>query len=181
MVTTRHITIEEFETMSLDGLWELIDGELIELTPAADRSASTEPLISRLLLNYVLPNRLGRVYGSEGGFVLFPDRQTVRAPDVSFVAAERAPQGEARDHFPRLAPDLAVEILSPTDRMTEALAKVAMYLEAGVRLVWLVDPLEQTVTVFRTGATPEKLDVTMTVDGGDVLPGFSAPVAEMFD
>jgi Uma2 family endonuclease len=180
MVITRQITVEEFETMPLEGHWELIDGELVEMTPAADRSASTEPMISRLLLNHVLPNRLGRVYGAEGGFVLFPDRQTVRAPDVSFVSASRAPQGEARDHFPRLAPDLAVEILSPSDRMSESLAKVAMYLEANVRLVWLVDPMEQTVTVFRPDATPEKLDATMTIDGGDVLPGFSTPVAAMF-
>ncbi len=180
MVTTRQITVEEFEKMPLEGNWELIDGELVEVTPAADRSASTEPLITRLLLNHVLPRQLGRVYGAEGGFVLFPDRQTVRAPDVSFVSAARAPQGEARDHFPRLAPDLAVEILSPSDRMTDALTKIAMYLEAGVRLVWLVDPLEQTVTVFRPDAVPETLDATMAIDGGDVLPGFTTPVAAMF-
>jgi Uma2 family endonuclease len=180
MVTTRQITVDEFETMSLEGRWELVDGELVEMTPAGDISSTTEPMIAHLLLTHVLPNRLGRIYGAEGGFVLFPDRQTVLAPDVAFVAAARAPQGEARRHFPRLAPDLAVEILSPSDRMGEALAKVAIYLQAGVRLVWLVDPLEQTATVFRPDATPEKLDATMTIDGGDVLPGFSAPVAAMF-
>lgn len=180
MVTTRQITVEEFETMPLEGNWELIDGELVEMTPAADRSASTAMMIGSLLVNYVLPLRLGRVYGPDGGFVIFPDRQTVRAPDVSFVSAERAPQGDARDHFPRLAPDFAVEILSPSDRMADALAKIAMYLEAGVRLVLLVDPLQQTVTVFRSDSAPETLDATMTIDGGDVLPGFTTPVAAMF-
>ena len=180
MVTTREITVNDFETMSLDGLWELIDGELVEVTPAADVSASTSAMIGYLLLNHVHPNRLGRVYNAAEGFVLFPDRQTVRAPDIAFVAAARAPQGEARRHFPRLAPDLAVEVLSPSDRMSEALAKIAMYLEAGVRLVWLVDPLEQTVTVFHPDAPPVTLDASMTIDGGEVLPGFSALVAAMF-
>jgi Uma2 family endonuclease len=180
MVTTRQITVDEFETMSLDGLWELIDGELEDVTPAADISSSTSLTIGAILFNHVMPNRLGRVYGAEGGFVLFPDRQTVRAPDVSFVAADRAPQGEARQHVPRLAPDLAVEVLSPSDGLGEAREKVAMYLEAGVRLVWLVDPMEQTVTVFRPAAAPETLDATMTIDGGDVLPDFSTPVAAMF-
>lgn len=180
MVTTRQVTVEEFEAMPLDGLWELIDGEMIEVSPAADESASTEAIIAHRLLSYVLPHRLGRVYGAEGGFVLFPDRETVLTPDVAFVTAERAPQGTARKHFPRPAPDLAVEVLSPSDRMADALRKVALYLEAGVRLVWLVDPDEQTVIVFRPDTTPQKLDATMTIDGGDVLPRFSVPVAEMF-
>lgn len=180
MVTTSHVTVNDFETMALDGLWELIDGELVEVTPAADVSASTSMTIGAMLFNFVTPNRLGRLYSAEGGFVLFPDWETVRTPDIAFVAAERAPQGEARNHFPRLAPDLAVEVLSPSDRMSEALAKVAMYLEAGVRLVWLVDPLAQMVTVFHHDAPPVTLDASMTIDGGEVLPGFSTPVAAMF-
>jgi Uma2 family endonuclease len=180
MVTTRQITVEEFETMPLEGRWELVDGELEEMSPSADISSSTAMMIGYLLISHVLPNRLGRVYAPDGGFVIFPDRQTVLAPDVAFVSADRVPQGEERDHFPRLAPDLAVEVLSPSDRMSEVLAKVAMYLEAEVGLVWLVDPRRQTVTVFRPDATPEKLDATMTIDGGDVLPGFSTPVAAMF-
>lgn len=180
MVTTRQITVDEFETMPLDGLWELVDGELVEVTPSADVSASTSAMIAHLLLTYVLPNSLGRVYNAEGGFVLFPDQQTVRAPDVAFVAANRAPRGDARKHFPRLAPDLAVEVLSPSDSLSEAREMVTMYLEAGVRLVWLVDPMEQTITEYRSGAAPQPLDATMTIDGGDVLPGFSASVAAMF-
>ena len=180
MVTTRQITVEEFESMPLEGNWELIDGELVEMSPSSERSSSTGVMIAHLILDHVLVNQLGRVYGAKGGLMLFPDRRTVRAPGVSFVSAERAPQGDARDHFPRLAPDLAVEILSPSDRMADALAKIAMYLEAGVRLVWLVDPREQTVTIFRPDATPETLDATMTIDGGDVLPGFAAAVAAMF-
>jgi Uma2 family endonuclease len=180
MVATRRVTVDEVEAMAFDGPWELIDGELIEVSPSADESASTGAVIVYLLLGHVLPRRLGRVYGADGGFVLFPDRQTVLVPDAAFVAADRAPRGRARKRFPRLAPDLAVEVLSPTDRMAEAHGKVALYLEAGVRLVWLVDPDKRTVTIFRPDAPPETLDATMTIDGGDVLPGFAVQVAEFF-
>ena len=180
MVATRPITVEQFEAMPLEGPWELVDGELIEVNPSAHESSMTAMQIGRLLGNHAVPKRLGSVSGADGGFVLFADRETVLVPDVAFVAAGRIPQGEEQKHFPRLAPDLVVEVLSPSDRMGGALAKVALYLQAGVRLVWLVDPDEQTVIVFRPDATPEKLDATMTLDGGDVLPGFSVPVAELF-
>jgi Uma2 family endonuclease len=180
MVAARQVTVEEFATMPLDGLWELIDGELVEVTPAADEPSSTGMTIGYLLVQHVRPAGLGRVYGADGGFVLFPDRNTVLVPDVAFVTKERAPKGEARKKFPRLAPDLAVEVLSPSDRMADALAKVAMYLQAGTQLVWLVNPTTRTVVVFRSALDPVTLGESDTLDGGDVLPGFSVPVAEIF-
>jgi hypothetical protein len=92
MVAT-HVTVDEFEaTQSLDRA-ELIDGEIVELTPAPDGSSSTSARIIFLLGLHVYPNNLGRVYSPDGGFVLFPDRETVRVPDVAFVWAERMPQG----------------------------------------------------------------------------------------
>jgi Uma2 family endonuclease len=136
--------------------------------------------IGFLLVQHVRPAGLGRVYGADGGFVLFPDRNTVLVPDVAFVTEERAPKGEARKEFPRLAPDLAVEVLSPSDRMADALAKVAMYLQAGTPLVWLVNPTTRTVVVFRSEMDPVTLGESDTLDGGDVLPGFTVPVAEVF-
>jgi Uma2 family endonuclease len=180
MVATRHVTVEELETMSLDGLWELIDGELVEVTPASDEPSSTGATIVFLLGQYVRPAKLGRVYGADGGFVLFPGRDMVLVPDAAFVKAERAPQGAARKRFPRLAPDLAVEVLSPSNRMAEALRKVALYLEAGVPLVWLVDPDSQSVTVFRPDAAPAIFRASDTLDGGNVLPDFRVQVAEIF-
>ena len=180
MVTARQITVEDLEANPRDGLWELIDGELVDVTPASDEPSSTGITIAFLLVQHVRPARLGRVYGADGGFVLFPDRNTLLVPDVSFVTAERAPKGEARKKFPRLAPDLVVEVLSPSDRMAGALAKIAMYLDAGVRLVWLVDPASRTVTIFRPEAMPSKLGVGDTLGGGDVLPEFSVPIAEIF-
>ena len=181
MVTTRHLTIEEFETMPLEGRWELIDGEPVEMAPASDEPSSTAAAIGGLLYLHVRAGKLGRVYSADGGFALFPDRDTILVPDAAFVTAERAPQGEARKKFPRLPPDLAVEVLSPSDRIAEALAKVAVYLEAGVRLVWLVDPAAQTVTVFRPDDTPLRLGADDVLDGGAVLPGFSVSISEIFE
>src|SRR5215212_9248605 len=180
MVATRPITIPEFERMALDGRWELIDGEPVEMTPSADESSSIGATILGFLAQYVRESRLGRLYGADGGFVLFPDRATVRVPDAAFVRADRAPQGEARKSFPRLAPDLVVEVLSPSDRASEVVAKLEMYQEAGVPLIWLVDPEKTTITVIASGKSTKVLQSGDILDGGDVLPGFTVPVAEIF-
>jgi Uma2 family endonuclease len=180
MVATQRFTVAEFETAPLAGRWELIDGELVEMTPAADESSSIGATIIGFLWSFVHAHGLGRLYGADGGFVLFPDRDTVLAPDVAFVRAERAPQGEARKHFPRLAPDLVVEVLSPSDRASDVFAKLEMYQEASVPLIWLVDPEKQTVTTIAAGHPTRVLRSGDTLDGGEVLPGFSVPVADIF-
>lgn len=180
MVATRPITVHEFERTALDGRWELIDGEPVEMTPSADESSSVGATIIVLLGAFIRPRGLGRLYSSDGGFVLFPDRQTVRVPDAAFVRVDRAPQGKARKSFPRLAPDLVVEVLSPSDRASEVVAKLEMYQEAGVSLIWLVDPEQETVTIIAAGQPTRVVKQGDTLDGGDVLPGFSVPVAEIF-
>jgi Uma2 family endonuclease len=180
MVATRRVTIEEFASLPLQGRWELIDGEPVEMSPSADESSSIGATIIGFLIPFVRPRRLGRVYGADGGFVLFPDRATVRVPDVAFVRAERAPQGRARKSFPRLAPDLVMEVLSPSDSTSEVVAKLEMYQEAGVPLIWLVDPDKMTVTVIEAGSPTTVLGRDDILHGGNVLPGFSVPVAELF-
>jgi Uma2 family endonuclease len=180
MVATRPITIEEFETLPLEGRWELIDGEPVEMTPSADESSSVGATIITLLGSFVRPRGLGRLYGADGGFVLFPDRPMVRVPDAAFVRAERMPEGQARKSFPRLAPDLVVEVLLPSDRASEVVAKLEVYQEAGVPLIWLVDPEKTTITVIASGKSTKVLQAGDTLDGDDVLPGFSVPVAEIF-
>lgn len=164
--------------MALDGSWELVDGEMRELSPTAGDSGWISAVIISLLTIHVRASGLGWVFSNETGFVLFDDRQTVRAPDAAVVLRDRL--AKPPRSFVAMAPDLAVEVLSPSDRMADAMSKVAMYLQAGVRLVWLVDPPSQTVTVFRLDELPTKLGVGDTFDGGDVLPGFSVPVAEIF-
>jgi Uma2 family endonuclease len=179
MVATR-ITVDEFEAISGDERFELIDGVITSMPPASDWPTSVTATITILLGMHVRPRKLGRVYSSEAGFVLFPDRETVRVPDVAFVRAERMPQGEARWHFPRLAPDLVVEVLSPTDRASDMQAKVAMYQEAGVPLIWVVDPRAESVTVLALGQSPRTLRSAEILDGGEVLPDFQIEVAEFF-
>lgn len=90
------------------------------------------------------------------------------------------PQGQERKSFPRLAPDLVVEVLSPSDRTSDVVVKLEMYQEAGVPLIWLVDPEKTTITVIASGKSTKVLQSGDTLDGGDVLPGFSVPVAEIF-
>lgn len=179
MAATR-ISVAEFEATCVDERVELIDGELIPMSPAAEESSSIGWKIGYLLGLHVVPRKLGRLYNAEAGFVLFPDRATVRVPDVAFVRADRVPQGEARKYFARLAPDLAVEVHSPSDRPRDIAAKAAMYQEAGVPLVWLVDPAAQTVAVLALGQPPAVLGVGDELAGGAVLPDFRVAIAEIF-
>jgi Uma2 family endonuclease len=178
MVATRRVTVEEFAEMPLDGVWELVDGEPIELTPAAGKSSRIGGRLYARLANHVEPIEFGWAFPAETGFVLFADRTTVRSPDAAVVIRDRLV--EPPDSFMPLAPDLAVEVISPSDRVADALAKIAMYLDAGVRLVWLVDPASQTVTIFHPDAIPTKLGVDENLDGGEVLPDFAVAVAEIF-
>jgi Uma2 family endonuclease len=179
MATTRLYTVEDVEQSPPEGEWELIDGELVPVSPASWRSNTTTHRIGRLVGNYVDDHDLGVVTSAEGGFVLFPDRETLLAPDVGFVRKNRVPPEEEHDRFPRLAPDLAVEVPSPSDRMASALGKVSLYLQAGVEIVWLVDPAKRTIIVFTGDDNPVTLGEEDTLDGGNVLPGFSIRVADL--
>ena len=179
MVATR-ITVDQFEATCGDERVELIDGVIVPMTPASYEPSKITMKIALWLGMHVLPRQLGDVLSAEAGFVLFPDRETVLAPDVAFVRAGREPQGEARWHFARLAPDLAVEVLSPSDRASDTQAKVALYQDAGVPLIWIVDPQAETVKVLALGQPPVILTATDTLDGGEVLPDFQVEVAELF-
>ena len=129
---------------------------------------------------YVEANDLGEVFIAETGFVLYENPPTVRAPDVAFVSKARLPAPEDSVRFGHLAPDLAVEIVSPSNTAAEILDKVADYLAAGSRLVWVVEPAGGRVTVYRSRNEIQLLQADDMLDGYDVLPGFSVPVAEIF-
>lgn len=179
MVATR-LSVAEFEATCGDARVELIDGDVVPMSPASEESSGVGAMIVILLGAHVVPRKLGRVYGAETGFVIFPDRPTVVAPDAAFVRTDRLTRGEARRHFVQFPPDLAVEVISPSDRPRDIAAKMAMYLAAGVPLIWLIDPDARTVTVFTPGREPVTLDVDDELAGGDVLPGFRVAVAEVF-
>ena len=173
------LTVDDLEGRDLPAHWELVEGRLIELAPAGNRSSRIGGRSYRVLAEQGEGRGLGVASPAGAGFVLFPDRGTVRSPDAAFVLAERAvPLDEAG--FVPIAPDFAVEVMSPSDRLSDALAKVAMYLQAGMRLVWLVFPEQRNVTVFTQDDLPVTLGVGETLDGGNVLPELRLPVADLF-
>ena len=132
------------------------------------------------MTGFVRRHGLGKVYNADTGFVLFEEPPTVRAPDVAFVSRSRLPSPEESVSFGRLAPDLAVEVLSPSNTATAILDKVEDYLEAGTRLVWVVEPHRRSVTVYRSRNEIRLLGQGDELDGYDVLPGFSLQISEVF-
>ncbi len=180
MATTAPVTTAEqlFEAPNL-GPCELLRGELIMVSPPGYAHGSIEARIARALGDFVEARDLGDVLVGEPGFVIARNPDTVRAPDVAFVRAERVPKGEETRFFEG-APDLAVEVLSPNDRAGEVNAKVQDWLDAGCRMVWVVDPATKTVSVYRSRTQIEVLGASETISGGDVLPGFGLPVAGIF-
>ena len=181
MTALRLMTAEELERMPDDGYrYDLVRGKLIRMAPAARRSGRIESRVGRHLGNFVEPRGLGEVYGAETGFILARNPDIVRAPDVAFVRAERLTPDVDEDHFLPFAPDLAVEVVSPSDRARDVRDKVRDYLDAGVPLVWVLHPRQRTFTVSTPGGVTSVLREGDELDGGDILPGFRLPVVEIF-
>ncbi len=175
------MTVDEFEQLP-DDEWrtELVRGRLVREPPAGMNHGELAIEVAFRMMGFVRTHDLGKVYAAETGFVLFEDPPTVRAPDVAFVAKSRLPSPEESIRFGRMAPDLAVEVVSPSNTASEILDKVADYLEAGTRLVWVVEPRRLCVTEYRSRTEIRLLQGGDALDGYDVLPGFSVPVAELF-
>lgn len=161
--------------------FELVDGELVEVSPAGVEHNLIAALIYRLLYAFAEEYRLGIAFTDNLGYILRRDPDLLRAPDVSFVARERLPEGQLPKGFWDLAPDLAVEVVSPGDTAIELRAKVRDYLECGTRIVWVVWPDNHSVTVYDTGGGYRDLAPEDELDGGSVLPGFRVRVADLFD
>ncbi|MDP9357998.1 MAG: Uma2 family endonuclease [Chloroflexota bacterium] len=175
------VTVEDVAAMARDAYrYDLIRGELRRMAPAGFEHGLITVRISGPLYAYVEARHLGVVLTAETGFVLRRDPDTLLAPDVSFVRAERVPPREAWRGFAEVAPDLAVEVVLPGDRPGEIREKIGAYLEAGIPLVWSVDPGKRTVTVHRPGRDPEELGENGVLDGEAVVPGFRLPVADLF-
>ncbi len=161
------------------GRCELVRGELIMMSPSGFEHGRVVTRVSTPLDCFVSSQGLGVVLGAETGFCIGRDPDTVRAPDVAFVRAERVPRAPSKGFFPG-APDLAVEVLSPDDRAGEVLAKVQDWLGAGCRRVWVVDPRTHTVTVYRSVADIVLVrENDILIDDG-LLPGFQLRVSEIF-
>ena len=172
------LTAEDLERLGSDCRCELIDGVLVEMPPVGGPHGRITATLVVLL--HPVASRLGRLY-TELGCILRRNPDRVRAPDLAFVRRERIPaEGEPRG-FWEIAPDLVVEVISPNDTPAEIQLKVREWIEAGVRLVWVVYPDSRTMTVVRSLLDREELAADDILDGGDVLPGFACRVADLFE
>lgn len=158
--------------------YELVQGHLIEMSPTGEIHGLLANIVAFLLTGFVLEHSLGRVYGAETGFKLAENPDTVYGIDVAFVSNAR--QKPIEEGYIIGAPDLAVEIYSPGNRKTEIQTKIEEYFQAGSRMIWVIYPKSQTVYLYRANNEVRILHNSETLDGGDVLPGFSVKVAEIF-
>lgn len=159
---------------------ELVRGELREMPPAGFEHGGLAWRIASRVGRFVDERRLGQCRIAETGYLLQRDPDTVRAPDFSFVSAARLSRSPRADGFFPGAPDLAVEVISPSETHQETEEKVNDYLAAGAQQVWVVNPLRRTVTIHRPDAPPVLLNEQDSLDGGALLPGFSLPIADIF-
>jgi len=156
--------------------YELVDGE-IRVSPGGMRHSQVSIKLATRLLTFVTDHKLGHAFDSSVGFRL--PGGNVRSPDASFVAQGRLPQDIVPDDFGDLAPDLAVEVVSPADRPRHVLDKVGEYLEAGVRLVWVIDPRKAKAVVYRSLSDVRELGPDDPLDGEDVVPGFRCRLGDL--
>lgn len=172
---------EEYYLLPDEPGWrdELVEGSVVREPMPSFGHGSASARIARFLLEWVESRELGEVVG-ECGFVVQRDPDTVRGPDAAFVSAERLAAWSGDGPFFEGAPDLAVEVLSPSNTRGEVERKVREYLAAGARLVWVVDPASRSVTAYRTGEASRRVGPDDSLDGSDILPGFTLPVSRIF-
>ncbi|MEX2170982.1 MAG: Uma2 family endonuclease [Pirellulales bacterium] len=182
MRTTTLVTADELLAMptGMGKRYELLAGELREMLPSGWRHGKVASRLNARLDTYVEEHDLGVVFGAETGFRLASDPDTVRAPDVSFISKQNMPEREPNDGFWPGAPDLAVEVLSPSDRTGEVNEKTDFWLSAGCKAVWVVDPKRKTVTIYSSQADVQVKTADEVLQGDPVVPGFSCAVAELF-
>jgi Uma2 family endonuclease len=178
--TTKLVTIADYEALGEDASFELIRGELHEVAATKFIHIAVAGQFSTYLGVYSVTQRPGRVLVGEGGFVLEENPDSLIIPDVAFMLIERFPPKHKRRDWGRIPPDVAIEVLSPSNTRQEIERKLAIYLAAGVRLVWVADTDRETVTAYTPDGRVRVYAVGEDLDGGDVLPGFRVPVAEFF-
>jgi len=178
---TTLMTAEEFLDYGEDGYrYDLVDGRVVRMSPAGRRHGRIAIKIAKPLSIFVDERALGEVYAAETGFILARNPDVVLGPDVSFVRADRLTVDIDDDGFLPLAPDFAVEVISPSERAGRIRVKVQKYLNAGVPLLVLINPRRWQAAVYRNGIV-EMLGPDDVLDGGDVLPGFRLPLAGLFE
>lgn len=176
----RLLTAEEFAELP-DDEWvsELVRGRVVDMPPPGIPHGNIQLELAAKLLGFVKAQGLGKVVVGSG-VILERDPDTVRAPDISVFLHREGESTFVADGYTERLPELAIEIVSPSDRRPTVRRKAASYIAAGVALVWLVDPRARTASVYAAGAEPRVLREDEVLGGGDVLPGFQVVVAEIF-
>ncbi len=180
-VVRQQVGAEELLHMPDDGFrYELVRGELRRMNPAGNVHGRIVVRITWRLAQHVEENRLGTVYAAETGFKLATDPDTVRAPDVAFVSRARVEAiGELEGFWPE-APELAVEVISPGDSYVDVEEKVFDWLDAGTKMVVVINPRQRSATVYKSPTDIAALAEADVLDGGDIVPGFELAVRDIF-
>lgn len=179
--TVQTMTADELFLMPENGfLYDLVKGELRKMVPPGSEHGAITARLTIALGYYIEANDLGVVFGAETGFKLASNPDTVLAPDFAFVSNERIPLTGIPVGYWNGAPDLAVEVVSPGNTRRELEEKLSEYLAAGVRLIWIINPKQRTIVIYRANAETQTLTEQDILDGVDVVPGFQYSVAKLF-
>jgi len=179
MVTTKRLTAQDLWSLGSDGeRFELIEGELVEVTPPNFEHGEIQVTILGILNQFVRHHKLGKVV-TESGFIISLDPDTVLGPDVSFVSRERLPENPRR--FAEIPPDLVAEVVSPSDSRAKIERRIDVFLRGGVRCVWIIYPDRRQIVVHQRGAAAQTLSEGDLLEGGDILPGFTVAVADILE
>ena len=179
---TKLLTAEEFMAVDLgEGTFELVRGEIVEMPPAMPKHGLVCGSAFFLLESYGRQSGLGYALSNDSAVVTERNPDTVRGADVSFYANARWPRAHVGDQLPPVPPDVAVEVVSPGDRLAKIVKKVSEYLEVGVPLVWVVYPNRRQVVIYRANAEePTTLDEQAVIENLPELPGFRCSVSDFF-
>lgn len=177
------MTVEELQCLPRDGTLRALErGELIEMPPAGPDHGEVCAAVIEYLRHFVRTRRLGKTYGSETGFILAETPDTLLAPDCAFIRRERVSSLDRQRGFLKVAPDLVVEVLSPSDTMKSAVDKAVKWLRAGTQQVWIVSPRHRTVTILESpDAAGKVLSESEVIENILILPGFRLAVADLFE
>lgn len=175
---TRLITGEELFAMGDIGPSELIDGRIVPMAPTGGEHGLLEFNLGSELRSFVRQHKLGWVVGGEVGIYTRRNPDRVRAADIAFISREQLP--ERPQGFLDVAPELIVEVISPTDRWQDIHEKIEEYFAIGVEQVWIVEPSSRTVRLYQSATEMRKLVESDTLTGEGMLAGFTLPVAEIF-
>jgi Uma2 family endonuclease len=175
----RSVTAEALFEMGDIGRCELIGGRIVRKALAEAEHGEAAVEIACIVKSHVDANRLGKVFLGGTGFVIARNPDTVGAPDVAFVGKDRLPSGRVRGFFPG-APDLAVEVVSPSDRLSDLTSKVDERLAAGATSVWVLDPPNRAIVVYRAGKQVLRYGDSDELRDEPTLPGFALKLSDLF-